>query len=453
MRDFAEYLSVNIGVDHAACAMTALTVCSGALDQSIRLKMRPRGDWVARPRLWTLLVGDPSTKKSPVMSSCMKPLKAVEANHGEAWRRDMAKWKGMPKDQRGDPPPPPTQFVFNNATVESIGDVLHEQGERGSLYETDEFAGWLGQMEKYDGGGKKGGAADRGFWATVFNGGPYTVNRVSKGRQYIQNLCLAFIGAVQPDRLSELVSLTSDGLLQRFIPVMMQESFWPGQVPSDAPAEAYAHLITQLTNVKPSGLRLDEGGYAAAEEFQRYTYELARMTGLGKPFCGFAGKLDGLHGSLAMVLHITGHPDGPFEAMMEGGPVSERTVRAATRIMEEFIIPHGMIFYQSTGGGDWEAIRSIASWVLRSDKSRFTRSDFTAGVDAMRGLKQWDVDQRLSPLVAGGWLDEELVNGVVKAWLIRPHVRKVLAERREIEKQKAAAALAKLQIHLRKDRG
>jgi hypothetical protein len=60
LRSFIAERSAVIGCDPSGLAMAVLTACSGALDHRFKLKMMKHGSWYAAPRLWTLLVGDPS---------------------------------------------------------------------------------------------------------------------------------------------------------------------------------------------------------------------------------------------------------------------------------------------------------------------------------------------------------------------------------------------------------
>lgn len=443
LRDFVEYQAASVGVDPAAAAMAALTTLSGALDQRTTLKMKRTGDWTVRPRLWVMLVGDPSAKKTPIISACIRPLRFQEAKHVAAYQRDLARWKGMDKDERGDEPPRPVRYIFNDITTEKVGEVLSRQ-DRGALVEHDELSGWIGAMDRYSGG--KGAGADRSFWAQAYNGGPKTIDRLQRGEVYVQNLCVAFLAGMQPDRLPEVASLTTDGLLQRFVPVMMRRPTFPAEVESDLPARRYEELVGYLLDMPPQGYQMDEGGRTAAGEFQRSIFDLEGMDGLGKSFCSFAGKLTGLHGSLALLLHIIEDPhNAPFE------PVSERTVRAAARVLEKFVLPHALEFYRSTtDGADWATLQAIASYVLTTSKERLTASDFTSGVRPLRGLGTWDLDQKLSPLVAGGWLIEESLNGVVRAWTVPAGLREAMAARRETELLAKAERLKKLKT-LRED--
>lgn len=440
LQRFVSYLSVSTGGDPSAVAMSALAVCSGALSQEFSLKMKRTGDWFAKPRLWVMLVGNPSSKKSPIMSSCMKPIRTWEGVGVEQYAKDFARWKqDKEAGAKGEPEPPkPTRYLLNETTTEKMGEILSRQ-DRGIMVEQDEISGWIGAMEKYGG---KGSGADRGFWLGAYNGGPRTVDRLGRGETFIRNLCVGFLGGVQPDRLGELGNLTSDGLLQRFLPVMMNRAVFSAEVENDAPKKDYEVLIHELIRAKPSSLMMDAGALQAAQEFQRFLFDLEGMDGLGKGFCGFAGKLSGIHGSLSLVLHMIEDPDN---AATE--PVSERTVRNAERIITEFCIPHALELYRGTSdGADWDHLRKIASFVLTSSKDRFTVSDFTVGVHSLRGMSVWDVAQKLSPLVAGGWLVEDETSRVVRAWTVVSGLREALDERRKEEAARKEEVISKLKM-------
>lgn len=439
MQRYVDYLATSTGGDPAACAMSALAACSGALSQEFSLKMKRSGEWYVKPRLWVILVGDPSSKKSPVMSSCIKPIRSWEGVGVSSYQKELARWKEDKERQKEEPEPTrPTRYLLNESTPEKLGEILSRQ-DRGIMVEQDELSGWIGAMDKYGGG--KGSAADRGFWLGAYNGGPRTVDRLSRGETFIQNLCVAFVGGIQPDRLKELGNLASDGLLQRFLPVMMRKASRAKEVESDTPKKDYELLIHELIKVPAHGLIMDEGALRAAEEFQDYIYDLEHMDGLGKSFCGFAGKLTGIQGSLALVLHMI---EDPENSSIE--PVPERIMRNAERILREFCIPHALELYRTTGdNADWDSLRKLASFILTSPKDRFTASDFTNGVHAMRGLTTWEVGQKVSPLVAGGWLVEDDSGKTTRAWNVVSGLREALSKRREEELRRKTEIVQELQ--------
>ena len=79
LQDYVGSQSLSIGVDPSAMAMSALTTIGGSLDHRFAVKMMRGGDWWEHPRLWTLLCGDPSTKKTTCVNAETQPLEIHEA--------------------------------------------------------------------------------------------------------------------------------------------------------------------------------------------------------------------------------------------------------------------------------------------------------------------------------------------------------------------------------------
>ncbi len=73
---------------------------------------------------------------------------------------------------------------------------------RGVAQLRDEFAGFIGQMDKYTHG--RGSALDRAFYLKGWDGGPFTVDRQGRGFVDIENLHIVLCGGIQPDRLRTL---------------------------------------------------------------------------------------------------------------------------------------------------------------------------------------------------------------------------------------------------------
>lgn len=440
LRAYAEAQATSTGADVNACAMAALAVVSGAIHHGSTLKMKRSGDWKVSPRLWVLAVGASSAKKTPAIKGAMAPLLAADAGIAKAHAREVARWQEAKDagDPPGDKPPPPLRLVVNDTTTEKLGDILSKQ-DRGVLVEQDELAGWLGSMDRY-GGGRGGASADRAFWLKTYDGGPRRIDRISRGDLFAENLSVSFLGGIQPARLEEMGNLASDGLLQRFLPVLMRRAERGQEVPDAAPFEAYGDLVRYLVSARPVGLLLDDEALAEANRFQAFIYEMEGIDALGESFLSFLGKLTGVHGSLMLVLHLAADVR---EAAYK--PVSGDTAEAASRILREFAIPHALALYRTSADGvDWDYLRGLASFVLTARKDRFTVSDFTSGVHALRGRSEWEVTQKVSALVAGGWLNTEDVRGVVKAWNIVPGLRNVMAERRQEEADRKANAVRAL---------
>jgi hypothetical protein len=434
---FIEYQTKSLGADSAGVAMATLTAMSGALDQRFALKMRRSGDWFAPPRLWAILVGEPATKKTPIMNAVLKPLRHIEADYAAQHRRDMAIWDEQEKAEKGAKPPHPTRFIVTDATTEIVAEILGRQA-RGALMVHDELSGFIGSLDRY---GSGRGAGDRAFWLTAYNGGPYSVDRMQRSL-YVSNLCVAFLGGMQPDRLRELSDLMTDGLLQRFNPVLIERGAPSAEVESELAAMRYSDQVTFLAHMKPLSLMMTEAALRVAEDFRAEVYELESEPGvLGRGFCAWAGKLSGTHGSLMLLLHILEHRDeAPYLQ------VGEDTARRAAAIVSDFLIPHGRVFYQSTLDADsGEGLQTVASYLLTSEQDRFTLSDLRYNARPLRDVKNaWEMNALLSPFVSGGWLTEDLGG---KAWNVADGLRDKFAERRADELERKAKILNRFKVN------
>jgi hypothetical protein len=437
--EFVKAESVVAGCDYSTMAMSALCAISAALDHRFALKMMRNGNWWVSPRLWVLLVGDPSRKKTPAIKAAIREIVAQEIalrdEHEAAKQLHLAK-DGDPKDG----PPPPLRFIVRDTTIEMLGTILARQN-RGILVIHDEFSGFIAAMERYS----KGSASDRPFWLTAFDGGPYSVDRVGRGEKFIQNLSVSLIGGIQPEKLAEMRGLTSDGLLQRFLPVMMGPSAFPVDTDTWAQSANYHLLVRKLLWLDPRKLHMSADALAEMESLRHHIHELEMASGgLAAGFQAFIGKLAGYVGSLALIMHMIGDE-------CDENRVSAATAAKVNCLIREFILPHAFEFYrtneQATGG---DRLQRLASWILTSGKDRFVPSDFASNVSDLKGLGLWDLNQRLSPLVAGGWLLTDDKGPVAKSWRLASGIAERFKVRAETEEQRKAR-LAELMKSPRKN--
>ncbi|MCA3627251.1 MAG: DUF3987 domain-containing protein [Methylobacterium sp.] len=408
-----------------ALAMSALAALSGAADHRMSLRLMRHGGWRASPRLWTLLAGPPSSKKTPIINAALAPLEHLQARRRRAWEAECARVPdGEPK------PPEPERFIAGDTTSEALAAILARQ-DRGVLVKRDEIAGWIGGMEKYASG--RASMADRAFWLEAFNGSPFMVDRVARGTISVANLSVSIIGGIQPDRLAELQGLQSDGLLQRFVPVFVG----PGRVADDRPVppDGFAAMVEQAASLAPMDFTFDDDALAVAARFRQRTHDLQAAAETALPgFAQFVGKLDGLFGAFALLFHVADglEPDGWM-----ADRVPAETAARVERLFADFILPHAFEFYgfaEHVAGTD--RLRKIASWVLTRNGGRFTAGDAMANVACLRGLSTFDIGRALGPLVAGGWLEPEAAGPENRAWRVSAGVAVQFAKRREDEERR-----------------
>jgi hypothetical protein len=158
--------------------------------------------------------------------------------------------------------------------------------------------------------------------------------------------------------------------------------------------------------------------------------------GIGEGFQSFVGKLGGYAGSLALILHVTEHVN------QLPGFIGGTIAKHARQIILDFVIPHAAEFYRLGSTGD--RLKRLAIFILTSDLDRFRAADLTSNVRDLRGMPLATLNEQVSPLVAGGWLDPADKTPVCRAWTINPAVRLRFASRRQIEAARKATILTML---------
>jgi hypothetical protein len=433
-QDFVGTKSTAMGVDPSALAMATLAALSGAIHHRFRIRMMRNSDWWEHPRLWVLLIGRSAWKKSPTIDAATKPIEQHQAELQREYRAELRDWgarnKGRKENEKDDEPEPPPRFTIADATIEKLGEIL-SRSDRGVLVKRDELAGWIGAMERYHAAGK-GASADRAFWLQAWNGGPYSIDRVKSGETFVQNLSVSILGGIQPARLAEIHGLTSDGLLQRFLPVLMQAPRPALDIDCTEATNAYKALVWQLIELPAQQIRLTDGAIEAMAELQQHIFKLEQVgEALSEGFEGFIGKLAGYAGSLTLILHLI---DNPKEAVRNF--IGRQGVESVHRLITNFLLPHAHDVYR-TGEGETERLRKLASYVLTSGLNRIRLADLTNNVWDCRGKRVFEINQRVSPLVAGGWLAPIEQGPECRAWNVnRAVVDAQFAERCRIEQER-----------------
>ena len=234
IEQFAFEESELMGADPAGLALGALAVCAAALPDHTRIQVK-RHDrhWLEAARLWVGLIGEPSTKKSPIILRVARPLKRLDAELFREYLTACERYESLPKEERQRAEKPlQRRLRIEDVTIEAAQEVLRDSPD-GVLCLQDELSGWFGSMDKYN--THRGGQKDRGFWLQAFHGGPYAVDRIKRGSLLIENLSVSLLGGIQPEPMRNVAAESvDDGLIQRLIPLVLR----PSVVGQDAPIGA-----------------------------------------------------------------------------------------------------------------------------------------------------------------------------------------------------------------------
>jgi uncharacterized protein DUF3987 len=68
-----------MGADPAGLAVGALAVCAAAISDLVRIRVKKHDAWTESARIWVAVIGDPSSKKSPIIYRVVKPASEIDA--------------------------------------------------------------------------------------------------------------------------------------------------------------------------------------------------------------------------------------------------------------------------------------------------------------------------------------------------------------------------------------
>lgn len=448
---FARTQSEIMGVDPAGLAMATLCVCAAAISDDIQLQVKRHDpSWRESARLWVGLVGSPSMKKTPIISTALRPLRRIDGNLMRVFVQKKDDYDRLTaKEKREAERPRQERRVISDATVEAAQEVLRDS-PRGVLSAQDELSGWFGQMDKYAPG--KGSQADRAFWLQAYNGGTYSLNRVGRGASYIPNCSVSLLGGIQPEPVRAIAGDThDDGLVQRLIPVVLR----PGKVGRDIPADKtlsdYERLIERLEVMRPSAhlagdgrvspLRLSDAARAIRERLELEHLELvAALEGVSPKLAAHFGKYDGLFARLCVIWHCVDHAD----QLNPPGEVSERTAERVAAFMERYLRPSAIAFYAGLLGlsAGHEQVLDLAAEIISQRHEEVNSRTVQRSTRSLRGFSADEARRLCEKLEAFGWLEpaDPKSRSNTPRWTVNPAVHDLFGDRAEKERERRAKA-------------
>ena len=224
-----------LGCDPAYVALPLLSAVAGAVGNACRLELK-RG-WWEPAIIWTGVVGDVGTAKSPAYTLALKHVHRMQGielqNHAEAMQlhetdrlnheRELQVWRrGKGSSELPVKPEEPTarRLICSDATVESLA-VLLADNPRGILLARDELSGWVGSFDRYAQG--KGGG-DAAHWLSMWSGGPMLVDRKTGDHRtiYVPQATVSITGTIQPLVLKRVLGmeLLENGMAARLLLAM-----------------------------------------------------------------------------------------------------------------------------------------------------------------------------------------------------------------------------------------
>lgn len=445
----------QVGCDPLVPLFAGIAAVCGAVDARTRLELMP--GYQVPPVLWMMTIGDPADKKTPGARPMLRILRQLEAEDQVRYKRQLLEWEALDHVHNQskkafitsagqstetmvsgqidydtapqvspEPPPKPVdlRLTVDDITSQKLVRIVADR-PRGVLCHLDEMASWVNKLTDPKSG------EDRSCWTKAYESDPYSMDRVgAENTIYSSNFAVSIYGNIQPQVFkSKLKAMSSDGLLQRFIPAVLRPHHTKlGEPVPDmfTRKEEWEMKIREIFGLPAMTYNLDHQAYAAYREFQHW-YEEAkkdeRLLCADPIYMQAFGKLEGTCGRVILVMHLMTNPYNQLVPMT--------TVTRAVHFIRGFLIPSYRYALGETGGMTDD---SIDKWVadrivqLSGIESTVSLGDLRrAAYRQLEGIPRHAATQMLvdamEPLEVAGWVSIINDHKDRKTWAINPSLQ------------------------------
>lgn len=426
LRDYAFKMAQGIGCDPMIPLLAGIAAVSAAVDARSRLELKI--GFKVPPNLWIMTIGEPAAKKTHGATPMLAVFDALEKEDIPRYTQELQKFEGLEarheaarkafldaaKDTEnllsgqmpqgyGDPPvkPVPLQIKMTDITSQMMVRQLADR-PRGMLAFLDEMLSWSERVTD------KNSGEYRSAWTQAFEAGHYRMDRVGAGSIVCENMAVSFYGNTQPESFASVSKLMAkDGMLQRFIPVMVSADKSRKGTPtnSDKERSAYESMIRLIFASPAMTYRLSEGAVKVYDHFQDWYYQRQadeRAMRTGSVFMTAFGKMEGLTGRIALSWHMMTNPFSP--------EVSADTMERAISVVRDFVVPSLRYVHESESDGFDAWVRDYV--IQYSDTSTITLHQIKQSARRkLDGVNTWIVDE----MVIGAMWHLEQAGWVIRA--------------------------------------
>jgi hypothetical protein len=424
VRAFVAQGAVAMGCDPSYLALPALSVVAALVGNSHTIRLKRT--WTEPAVLWTGIVGESGTLKSPAVHFVVAPLYRLQERLLHDFRKDVAEYRrekdlfdgrkrkalkdNKPFDEAPPDAPTPRRVVTGDITIETVAPLL-AANPKGLLVCRDELGGWLNSFTRYKG---RAGGSDLPNWLEMYRAGPVQVDRKTGEQRtlFIPHAAVSICGGIQPGTLARALTpeYVEAGLGARLLlamPPRLPKRWTELEVDAEV-QDAYEKLLDDLHN-----LTMEPGVYGTREPFAvRLTPEAkALWTSFYESFAGEQAaaegelaaaysKLEGAAARLALVHHVAARV-GSLEAAQ---PVEPAEMAAGITLARWFAAETRRIYGMLGETEEERGLRRLVEFIaarggkitvkeLQRSNSRKYRDADSAKADldalAQAGLADW----------------------------------------------------------------
>jgi hypothetical protein len=287
----------SIGCAPSMIGLPALSAMGAVIGNTRRAV--PKTGWREPPILWTVIVAESGSLKTPGMNYALEPIHQIQREMFKKfearqkvhetdvlqYEAQLKTWKKNPGGQPPDKPEAPTveQVLLNDATVEALL-AVQADNPRGVLLARDELSGWWHGFDRY----KSSSGSDIPQWIEMHTGGAATVNRKTGDKKviHVPRAFTAICGGIQPGVLRECLPNESyeSGLVARFLFSMPPRT--PRVLTADSPPSEVRDRMMKLYR------KLFELKFATADNGDEYPLSIPFDSQAFKRLQEFVGTND-----------------------------------------------------------------------------------------------------------------------------------------------------------------
>lgn len=359
---YVEQGAAALGCDSSFLALPILSGLASAIGNTHRVAIK--ASWSEPAILWTAVVGESGTLKSPAIEHALRPVRDRQhramMEHARAvklWEAEYARfeaerksWKPTKGKESGeDPPVEPERPICprtwtDDITTEAL--VLRlQENPRGLLMVRDELSGWF-DFGRYAPGGK--GGTDVAKWLEVFGARALIVDRKTSDTLYVPRAAVSIAGGIQPETLRCSLGQENrdNGLAARLLFAMPERRAkrWADADIEPRVAAAAGAVFDRLYSLEPDAdkhgepaphlVRLDSAAMEAWVTF--YNEHADEQHELSGDEAAAWSKLEGYAARIALVVHLTRWAGGDAAVPAPGTPMDEASIRAGVTLSRWF---------------------------------------------------------------------------------------------------------------------
>lgn len=314
-REFVTQTAAALGCDPAYVALPVLAVLGSAIGNSRAIWLKR--SWQEFPIIWTLVIGDSGTLKSPALARAVKPLFRRQRQQLLDFKNEMRTYRAVKRkahaDEYSDLPEQPVlkRVVCSDTTIEKLAEILVDNPRGNILISRDELAGWFNSFSRYK------ASSDLPGWLELYNAGTLMVDRKSGEHRtlFVHRASVSVTGSIQPGILAK--AMTSEfleaGLAARLLLAMppKRPKRWTDREIDPDTEERYESLVYRLLDFDldtsdgepvPFVLRLSADAKRIWIDFYNsWAEEQAAAEG---ELAAALSKLEGVAARLAIIHHV-----------------------------------------------------------------------------------------------------------------------------------------------------